>query len=58
MSRLCAGLPPAPSIGRIALATGNGRTENKIRRGKLPVGADGCHANLFDPASRKRTDGK
>ena len=51
MSRLRTGLPPAPSIERIALATGNGRTKNKMRRGKLPVGADGCHANLFAPAT-------
>ena len=76
MSRLRAGLPPAPSIERIALATGNGRkiksggenyllalmaamrtclllqtgsgrTENKIRQEKLPVGADGCHATCL-----------
>ena len=46
MSRLRAGLPPAPSIERIALATGNGR-KIKSGGGKLPVGADGCHATCL-----------
>ena len=59
MSRLRAGLPPAPSmLTCLLLQTGNGRTKNKIRRGELFVDADGCHANLFAPANRKRADEK
>ena len=59
MSRLRAGLPPSAFHRTcLLLQAGNGRTKNKIRRGKLPAGADGCHANLFALANRKRTDEK
>ncbi len=33
-----------------------GGRKNKIRRGELSVGADGCYADLFAPANWKRAD--